>query len=110
MATNRQRLIRLLVQLEPQPEGGYTVTSPVLPELVTEGDTIAEVNTNVADAFRAVAELYQDRGQELPGELYVEALDEPFTLVHTETPNEPRTLVYVGTSNDSFALESVTTR
>jgi hypothetical protein len=25
-----------------QPEGGYTVTSPVLPELITEGDTVDE--------------------------------------------------------------------
>jgi antitoxin HicB len=24
--------------LTPQPEGGYTVTSPLLPELLTEGD------------------------------------------------------------------------
>ena len=28
--------------LSPQPEGGYTVTSPLLPELVTEGDTAEE--------------------------------------------------------------------
>ena len=25
--------------LEPQPEGGFTVTVPALPEIVTEGDT-----------------------------------------------------------------------
>ena len=28
--------------MTPQPEGGYTVTSPLLPELITEGDTIGE--------------------------------------------------------------------
>jgi hypothetical protein len=28
--------------LTPQPEGGYTVESPVLPELVTEGDSLEE--------------------------------------------------------------------
>jgi antitoxin HicB len=33
--------------LTPQPEGGYTVTSPLLPELVTEGDTVEEA---MADA------------------------------------------------------------
>ena len=37
--------------LEPQPEGGYTVTSPLLPELITEGDTMAEALANVEDAF-----------------------------------------------------------
>jgi hypothetical protein len=34
---------------EPQPEGGYTVTCPILPELVTEGDTIDEALSNVHD-------------------------------------------------------------
>ena len=28
--------------MPPQPEGGYTVTSPLLPELITEGDTIGD--------------------------------------------------------------------
>ena len=32
---------------EPQREGGYTVTYSVLPELITEGDTIAEALVNV---------------------------------------------------------------
>jgi antitoxin HicB len=35
---------------EPQPEGGYTVTCPILPELITEGDTIAEALANAKDA------------------------------------------------------------
>jgi antitoxin HicB len=37
--------------LTPQPEGGYTVTSPLLPELVTEGDSLDESLENVKDAF-----------------------------------------------------------
>ncbi len=52
--------------LTPQPEGGVTVTSPILPELVTEGDTIAEVLANVQDALEAVVESYQDLGRALP--------------------------------------------
>lgn len=50
----------------PQPEGGFTVTSPVLPELVTEGDSVEEVMINVQDALQAVVEAYQDMGRELP--------------------------------------------
>jgi len=46
--------------LEPQPKGGYTVTSPLLPELVTEGDTLEEALGNVKDALAAVIEIYQD--------------------------------------------------
>lgn len=50
----------------PQPEGGFTVTSPVFPELVTEGDTIADVLENVRDALEAVLEAYQDTGRMIP--------------------------------------------
>ena len=52
--------------LTPQPEGGYTGTSPLLPELVTEGDSLDESLENVKDAFRAVLELYQELGRSLP--------------------------------------------
>ncbi len=47
--------------LSPQPEGGYTVTSPVLPELVSEGDSIEEALFNVRDALAAAIEIYTDR-------------------------------------------------
>ena len=50
----------------PQPEGGFTVTSPVLPELVTEGDTLEEAFANVADALAAVLEIYSEQGRPLP--------------------------------------------
>ena len=52
--------------LTPQAEGGYTVTSPLLPELVTEGESVAEALDNVKDAVAAVAELYHDLGRSLP--------------------------------------------
>jgi antitoxin HicB len=57
---------RIPLVFTPQPEGGYTVTSPALPELVTEGDTLEEAQHNVRDAFEAVVELYQDSGRDLP--------------------------------------------
>jgi antitoxin HicB len=43
--------------------GGFTVTSPVLPELITQGDTLEEAHANVQDAFAAVAELYAEHGR-----------------------------------------------
>lgn len=52
--------------LTPQAEGGYTVTSPVLPELITEGDSVSEALANVKDALAAVIEIYQDQGRPLP--------------------------------------------
>ena len=55
--------------LTPQPEGGYTVTSPVLPELLTEGDTLEEALAHVQDAVQATLELYEDLGKPLPENL-----------------------------------------
>ena len=55
--------------LTAQPEGGFTVTSPVLPELVTEGDTLEEAIENVHDAIDAVIEIYEDRKKPLPANL-----------------------------------------
>ena len=52
--------------LTPQAEGGFTVTSPALPELVTEGDSISEALANAKDALAAVVELYQEQGRPLP--------------------------------------------
>jgi antitoxin HicB len=59
--------------LTPQTEGGYTVTSPLLPELVTEGDTIDEALDNVQDALAAVVEAYQELGRPLPSNLKIHA-------------------------------------
>ena len=42
---------KLHIVLMPQPEGGYTVTCPLLPELVTEGDTVREALQNAGDAL-----------------------------------------------------------
>ena len=52
--------------LTQEPEGGFTVTSPILPKLMTEGDSIEEVMSNVQDALQAVIEAYQYMGRELP--------------------------------------------
>ncbi len=59
-------IYKLPVVLDPQPEGGYTSTSPVLPELITEGDTVQEALNNIADALAAVLEAYEDLGQPVP--------------------------------------------
>lgn len=58
--------LKIPLLLSPQPDGGYTVTSPLLPELHTEGDTADEAVANVQDALAAVIELYEDLGRPLP--------------------------------------------
>jgi antitoxin HicB len=63
---NTNVLYRIPLVFAPQIEGGYTVTSPVLPELLTEGDTLEEVHANVRDALEAVIELYVEQNRPLP--------------------------------------------
>lgn len=59
-------IYKLPLVLEPQPEGGYTITCPLLPEFITEADDVSEIYTHVADALAAVIELYEDTKRPLP--------------------------------------------
>lgn len=49
-----------------QPEGEYTVTSPLLSGLVAEGDSLNEALENLKDALAAVIEVCQEMGCSLP--------------------------------------------
>jgi antitoxin HicB len=55
------------VVLEPQPEGGFTVLVPALPEIVTEGDNEEEALAMAQDAIRLVLEDRAARGEDIPG-------------------------------------------
>ncbi len=68
---------KLPLIFDPQPEGGFTVTSPLLPELVTEGDTVEDALENVRDALAAVIEAYQASGRALPPNLVISDLKGP---------------------------------
>lgn len=70
-------LYKIPLVLEPQPEGGFTVTSPLLPELVTEGDTAEEAVDNARDAIMAIAETFRDVGRPLPPGLQDPDTDTP---------------------------------
>jgi antitoxin HicB len=75
-------LYRVPLVFAPQPEGGFTVTSPALPELVTEGDSLAEALAHARDALAAVVELYADEGRPLPAGVTLPAAGE---VVWSET-------------------------
>jgi antitoxin HicB len=47
------------VLFEPADEGGYVVTCPALPGLVTEGDTLDEARAMAQDAIRAYLQSLQ---------------------------------------------------
>jgi len=56
------------VLFEPAEEGGFVVTCPALPGLVTEGDTLAEARAMAQDAIRAYLESLRKDRQPMPVE------------------------------------------
>ena len=56
------------VLLQPEPEGGYTVTCPALPGLVTYGEILAEARAMAADAIRGYIECLQGGRRADPGQ------------------------------------------
>jgi antitoxin HicB len=56
------------VFFEPAVEGGYVVTCPALPGLVTEGDTLGEAKRMAKDAIRAYLESLRKDGEPIPAD------------------------------------------
>lgn len=55
------------IVLEPDEEaGGFTVTCPALPGVVTEGDTLEEARAMAADAIEGYLEVLQEDGLPIP--------------------------------------------
>jgi antitoxin HicB len=71
---------RYTVLFEPAEEGGYIVTCPSLPGLVTEGDTLEEARAMAADAIRGYIESLAKAGLPIPPED-----PEPRGAITTET-------------------------
>ncbi len=61
-----QSVLRYTVLFEPAEEGGYVVTVPKLPGLVTEGDTFEEAKGMVQDAIKGYIEVLRKDGEPVP--------------------------------------------
>ena len=53
---------------EPDGKGGYTITVPALPGLVTEGDTFEEAKAMAAEAIAGYLESLRKHGETIPTE------------------------------------------
>jgi len=51
---------------DPEPEGGYTVTCPALPGLVTYGETMDEARATARDAMNGLIEVMLEQGETIP--------------------------------------------
>jgi len=58
-----------VLNLEPAEEGGYIVTSPLDPELITEAETLEEAFVNATDAAKALRESRLKLFRKLPAQL-----------------------------------------
>ncbi len=54
---------------EPAEEGGYVVTCPALPGLVTEGDTLEEARKMAKDAIQGYLESLRKDGLSIPDDV-----------------------------------------
>jgi len=59
-------ILRYTAVFEPCEEGGFTVTVPKLPGLVTEGDSFEEALKNVKDAISGHIKALGDEGLGVP--------------------------------------------
>jgi len=65
-------LRKFRVILEPNESGEYTVTVPLLPGCISEGDTKEEALTNIKEAIELYIESLQADGEPIPLEEAVE--------------------------------------
>ena len=55
-----------ICHFQPEPEGGYTVTCPSLPPVVTYGETLDESRQNAREAIELCLEVLKEDGQPIP--------------------------------------------
>ncbi|OGV97214.1 hypothetical protein A2W24_04280 [Microgenomates group bacterium RBG_16_45_19] len=61
-----KKILRYNAVFEPAEEGGYVVTVPKLPGLVTEGDNFEAALSMVKDAITGYLQVLQDQHEDIP--------------------------------------------
>ncbi|MFV1917335.1 MAG: type II toxin-antitoxin system HicB family antitoxin [Patescibacteria group bacterium] len=61
-----EKVLRYNAIFEPAEEGGFTITVPKLPGVVTEGDTFEQAMERVKDAVEGHLQILQEAGEEIP--------------------------------------------
>jgi predicted RNase H-like HicB family nuclease len=77
---------RYTVLFEPAEEGGYVVTCPALPGLVTEGNTYEEARNRAVEAIEGYLESLQKDGLPIPADkkLLLEPVKEEINIALPE--------------------------
>ena len=61
--------LQYTINLRPEPEGGYTVLVPALPEVVTFGESEEEALRMAHEAIEVALEVRRDEGDEIPADV-----------------------------------------
>src|SRR5207244_8246332 len=67
----------------PEPEGGYAVTCPALPGVVTCGETLEEARRMARDAMEGLIEVMLEKGEAIPESDALDAISRFNRLAHT---------------------------
>ena len=57
------------VLFQPEPEGGFNVLVPAIPEICTFGDTLEKARQMAQDAIRLVLESSREHGEPIPQDI-----------------------------------------
>jgi len=71
------------IHLEPEPEGGFTVTVPALPGCVTWGEDYEHALAMAKEAIEGYLEVLAEEGKPIPEEPVTTAVD---TLIQVKSP------------------------
>ncbi len=66
--------MKYTVILEPQEEGGFTVSVPALPGCISEGETRGEALKNIKEAIELYIEILREDGKAVPDDVGEEVL------------------------------------
>lgn len=64
----QERVLLYTAVFEPAEEGGYTVSVPILPGCISEGDTFEEAKANIEEAIRSFLASLRKHGEVIPTE------------------------------------------
>jgi antitoxin HicB len=64
--SSQRALVAYLCHFRPEPEGGFTVTCPKLPPVVTYGETLEEAQANAREAIELCLEVMWEDGRPIP--------------------------------------------
>lgn len=59
-------VVAYLCHFRPEPEGGFTVTCPKLPPVVTYGETLEEAQANAREAIELCLEVMREEREAIP--------------------------------------------